>query len=145
MEHTYWEYSNIDEDQLAIGYRWEDEQWKKEPMLHDGSYGAMGGLITSIEDFGKYVSFHLSAWPPRSGEDQGPVNAGNDTLREMQTPQHSVLDVNNTDWYGFHVLPYQDMVLALVLTKTVKEEYVFHTVVDYLVLAVIMLFSLSME
>lgn len=98
MEHTYWEYSDIDDAQLAHGYRWEDEQWKTEPMLHDGSYGAMGGLITSIEDFGKYVSFHLSAWPPRNGEETGPVKRS--TLREMHTPQFSRLKAESIDWNG---------------------------------------------
>jgi len=98
MEQTYWEYDNVPEEQLAIGYRWEDEQWKLEPMLHDGSYGAMGGLITSIEDFSKYVSFQLSAWPPRSGEDIGPVKRS--SLREMQTPQFSELYAKATDFNG---------------------------------------------
>lgn len=98
MEQTYWEYSDIPQEQLAIGYRWEDEQWKLEPMLHDGSYGSMGGLITSIEDFSKYVSFHLSAWPPRTGADNGPVMRS--TLREMHTPQFSNLYSEAKDWYG---------------------------------------------
>jgi CubicO group peptidase (beta-lactamase class C family) len=98
MEQTYWELDSISEEQLAIGYRWEDEQWKLEPMLHDGSYGAMGGLITSIEDFSKYVSFLLSAWPPRSDEDTGPVKRS--SLREMQTPQFSKLYANARDFKG---------------------------------------------
>ena len=33
---------------LALGYRWEDEQWKDEPLLPDGAFGAMGGMLTSI-------------------------------------------------------------------------------------------------
>lgn len=82
MEHTVWEYSDVEEEKLAMGYRWEDGQWIPEPMLHDGSFGAMGGLITSIDDFSKYVSFLLSAWPPRNGRDSGPVKRS--TLREMQ-------------------------------------------------------------
>jgi len=98
MEHTYWEYDSIQEEQLAIGYRWEDEQWKLEPMLHDGSYGAMGGLITSIEDFSKYVSFHLSAWPPRNDDEIGPIKRS--SLREMQTPQFPSLNANATDYNG---------------------------------------------
>lgn len=98
MKHTYWEYDNIPKEQLAIGYRWEDDQWKLEPMLHDGSYGAMGGLITSIEDFSKYVSLHLSAWPPRSDEDNGPIKRS--TLREMHTPQFSSLNTEATDFNG---------------------------------------------
>ena len=96
MDHTCWEYDSIPENQLVHGYRWEDEQWKPEPMLHDGSYGAMGGLITTIEDFSKYVSFHLSAWPPRSDADTGPVKRS--TLREMQTPQFSRLYAKAKDW-----------------------------------------------
>jgi CubicO group peptidase (beta-lactamase class C family) len=96
MTHTYWEYEDVPDEQLAIGYRWEDENWVKEPMLHDGSYGAMGGLITTIEDFSKYVSFHLSAWPPRSAADKGPIKRS--TLREMHTPQFQRLYAQARDW-----------------------------------------------
>lgn len=103
MEHTYWEIDSIQEDRLAIGYRWENEQWQLEPMLHDGSYGAMGGLITTIEDFSKYVSYHLSAWPPRSDGEKGPVRRN--TLREMQTPQFASLygdeDCQVVGGYGY--------------------------------------------
>ena len=98
MNQTYWEYEKVPEDLLVIGYRWEDEQWKLEPMLHDGSFGAMGGLITTIEDFSKYVSFHLSAWPPRSDDDIGPVKRS--SLREMQTPQFARLFARATDPQG---------------------------------------------
>ena len=89
MAQTYWEIDSVPAERLAIGYRWEEEKWKLEPMLHDGSFGAMGGLITSIEDFSKYVSYHLSAWPPRSETDQGPLRRS--SLREMHTPQFSRL------------------------------------------------------
>ena len=98
MQQTYWEYDSVPPNQLARGYRWEDDQWKPEPMLHDGSFGAMGGLITTIEDFSKYVSFHLSAWPPRSGEDTGPVKRS--SLREMHTPRYPRLYANARDWNG---------------------------------------------
>jgi CubicO group peptidase (beta-lactamase class C family) len=98
MDHTYWEYDSVPENYLAFGYRWEDEQWKLEPMLHNGSFGAMGGLITSIEDFSKYVSFHLSAWPPRSESDNGPVKRS--TLREMHTPKYASLYTDATDDNG---------------------------------------------
>jgi CubicO group peptidase (beta-lactamase class C family) len=98
MGQTYWEYDNVPKEQLVLGYRWEEEQWKLEPLLHDGAYGAMGGLITSIEDFSKYVSFHLSAWPPRSDQDTGPIKRS--SLREMQTPQYSKLYANAKDFNG---------------------------------------------
>jgi len=98
MAHTYWEYDSVPKEQLVMGYRWEEEQWKLEPMLHDGAYGAMGGLITSIEDFSKYISFHLSAWPPRNDKETGPIKRS--TLREMQTPQFSKLYTKTTDFNG---------------------------------------------
>lgn len=98
MTHTYWEFEEIPKDQFAIGYRWEDEEWKTEPILHDGAFGAMGGLITTIEDFSKYVNFHLSAWPPRNGDDTGPVRRS--TLREMHTPNYPYLRAGGTDYKG---------------------------------------------
>ncbi|MCK5820535.1 MAG: beta-lactamase family protein [Bacteroidales bacterium] len=98
MTSTYWEYDNVPDGQLAIGYRWEDDQWKLEPMLHDGAFGAIGGLITSIEDFSKYVSFHLSAWPTRSGYDTGPIKRS--TIREMHTPQFTRLYANARNYMG---------------------------------------------
>ena len=84
MNDSRWEYTEIPADAFAPGYRWEDETWKEEPILHDGSFGAMGGLICSIEDFSKYVSLHLSAWPPRNGVDNGPVKRS--SIREMHQP-----------------------------------------------------------
>lgn len=96
MKHTYWEFNNVPKEELVVGYRWEEKQWKLEPMLHDGAYGAMGGLITSIEDFSKYVSFHLSAWPSRNDEDTGPIKRS--SLREMQTPQFSRLYAKANDF-----------------------------------------------
>lgn len=92
MNQTFWEYSEIPVNQLAQGYRWEDEQWKSEALLHDGAFGAMGGLITSIEDFSKYIGFHLSAWPPRSDPDKGPVKRS--TLREMHRMNNPRYHVN---------------------------------------------------
>lgn len=98
MTHTYWEIDEVPSEQLAIGYRWEDGEWKLEPMLHDGSFGSMGGLITSIEDFSKYVSFHLSAWPPRNEGEIGPLKRS--SLREMHTPQFPRLNTNATTYLG---------------------------------------------
>ena len=98
MNDSKWEFSEIPEDQLALGYHWVNDQWELEPILHDGSFGAMGGLFCSIEDFSKYVAFHLSAWPPRNDPDDGPVKRS--SIREM----HQVWRVSNyspqTNQYG---------------------------------------------
>lgn len=84
MTHTYWEYTRVPKDQLAHGYRWIDNQWVEQPLLHDGSYGAMGGLITTIEDFSKYVAVHQNAWPVRNDAETGPIKRS--SVREMQYP-----------------------------------------------------------
>jgi CubicO group peptidase (beta-lactamase class C family) len=84
MNNTIWEYTKAPADLLAHGYRFEDEIWKEEALEHDGTYGAMGGLITSIEDFSKYVTFHLSAWPAGDAPETGPVLRSD--VREMQMP-----------------------------------------------------------
>lgn len=84
MTHTIWDYAQAPAGQLALGYRWLNGTWADEPLLHDGSWGAMGGLITSIEDFGKYVAYQQAAWPPRSDDDGGPLKRS--SRREMQQP-----------------------------------------------------------
>ncbi|WP_020607265.1 serine hydrolase domain-containing protein [Spirosoma spitsbergense] len=84
MNDTKWEYTQVPLEKLALGYRWLDDTWVEEPLLHDGSYGAMGGLITSIEDFSKYVALHEAAWPPRDDADNGPIKRS--SIREMAQP-----------------------------------------------------------
>lgn len=89
MNDTQWEYTKVPADRLALGYRWQEDgsgtgKWLDEPLLHDGSHGAMGGLITSIEDFSKYVAVHEAAWPPRNDVDNGPIKRS--SIREMQQP-----------------------------------------------------------
>ncbi|MCC5937390.1 MAG: beta-lactamase family protein [Lunatimonas sp.] len=84
MHDTKWEYTDIPDETLAWGYRWTGGTWEPEPYLHDGAYGAMGGLISSIDDFSKYVAYHLDAWPPRNEAEAGPVKRS--TLREMHQP-----------------------------------------------------------
>jgi hypothetical protein len=67
---------------LAHGYRWEDAQWKEEPLLSNGSFGSMGGMLTSVNDLGHYVEAFLAAWPPHDGREVGPIKRS--SLREMQ-------------------------------------------------------------
>ena len=55
MTSTTLEPREVPAARLAQGYRWEDEQWKLEPQLPDGAFGAMGGMLTSARDLGVYV------------------------------------------------------------------------------------------
>ncbi len=82
MTATTLEAAAVPAARLAKGYRWEDAQWKEEPPLPDGAFGAMGGMLTSTRDLARYVGFLMSAWPPRDEDDRGPVKRS--SLREMQ-------------------------------------------------------------
>lgn len=84
MNDCGYEYTAMPSDKVAVGYRWEDEQWKPEELLKDGSYASMGGMICTIKDFAKYMSFLLSAWAPHNGNEIGPVRRN--SAREMQQP-----------------------------------------------------------
>ena len=65
----------------ALGYRWENDAWTREPDMAHGAFGAMGGVQTSLKEYARWVSFLLSAWPSRDGPEQGPARRS--TVREL--------------------------------------------------------------
>lgn len=98
MTSTKWEFDDIPPEQLAPGYMWTNGSWSDVPLLHDGAYGAMGGLISSVDDFSKYVAFHLNAWPPRNSDDSGPLRRS--SVREMHQPWRFSTLGNSTNTTG---------------------------------------------
>jgi CubicO group peptidase (beta-lactamase class C family) len=82
MRSTTLEPQAVPPTQLALGYRREDDLWKLEPQLADGAFGAMGGMLTSLDDLARYVGLFLDAWPPRDGAAKPPLSRA--SLREMQ-------------------------------------------------------------
>lgn len=94
MKTAAWEYGDVAPDKLAHGYRWLNEKWNEEELLHDtpdGSWGAMGSMISSIDEFANYMAIHLAAWPAGNAKDDGPVKRS--SIREMQYPWR---------WNGFN-------------------------------------------
>jgi CubicO group peptidase (beta-lactamase class C family) len=84
MQHTTYEYRTISKENLAKGYRTIKGDWVNVPLLNDGIYGAMGGMITSIDDFAKYVALHQAAWPERNDAENKVIKRS--TVREMHQP-----------------------------------------------------------
>ena len=94
MKTTTYEYGDVPANKLAHGYRWLNNKWNEEELLYDtkdGSWGAMGAMISSIDEFANYMAFHLSAWPPNNAKDDGPVKRS--SVREMHHPWR---------WNGFN-------------------------------------------
>ena len=82
MNASTFEMSAVPKDQIALGYRWENNAYKPEPILAHGSFGAMGGLWTNARDLARYVAFLMSAFPPRDEPENGPIKRS--SAREMQ-------------------------------------------------------------
>ena len=81
MGSTGYDISASPADRRAIGWRWENDAFVREPDMSRGAFGAMGGVETSARDYARWVAFLLSAWPARDGPEQGPVRRS--TVREM--------------------------------------------------------------
>jgi CubicO group peptidase (beta-lactamase class C family) len=79
MASTRYEVRDVPTAKLAMGYRWENDGWSREPVMPHGAFGAMGGLVTTGQDYAKWIGYLLSAWPAKDGEAQ---NAK--TIRAMQ-------------------------------------------------------------
>src|SRR3954469_1253197 len=82
MTSTTLEPATVAANRLAHGYRWEDERWKNEPLLSNGSFGSMGGMLTSVRDLSRYVALFIAAWPPHDGPETAPIKRS--SPREMQ-------------------------------------------------------------
>ena len=82
MQSSTLEFSQVPTASRAVGYRLNpDGTYSREAPLPQGAFGAMGGLLTNAADLGRYVAFHLAAWPPRDDEELGPVRRS--SVREM--------------------------------------------------------------
>lgn len=86
MKQATWEFTEVPAEQLAHGYRRNNDCWEEEDLLHDGSFGAMGGIITSIESFSHYAALHQLAWPPRDDAELDANPLKRSSIREMQQP-----------------------------------------------------------
>lgn len=81
MTDTGYDITVTPADRRALGYRWENEAFAREPDMVHGAFGAMGGVQTTATDYAKWVSFLLAAWPPRDDADRGPVKRA--SVREL--------------------------------------------------------------
>lgn len=81
MDATGYDIRASPPEHRALGYRWEDQAFAREPDMAHGAFGAMGGVETTANDYARWVAFLLSAWPPRESAEEGPVRRA--TVRQL--------------------------------------------------------------
>lgn len=123
MPATGFDYTRVPQERRAIGYRWEDGAWREEPVLAHGAYGAMGGLMTSANDYARYIAWVLSAWPPRDGKDDPLLRRS--TMRELvrsqsftSTVEQPAVGCPRVVSYSYGMRPTSDCVLGLYFTHS---------------------------
>ena len=125
MTSSGYEFRDVPIANRAIGYRWENERWVEEPTMAHGEFGAMGGVYTTVEDYARWVSFLLSAWPPRDGPETGPVKRS--SVRELSQGLNFVNarkrigagekdECVNGSAYGMGMIVIRDCALGLTLS-----------------------------
>lgn len=118
MTSTTYDQARAAVGRRAIGYRWEDGRWQEEPSLGPGAFGAMGGLMTTANDYARYVAWELAAWPPRDGADDPILRRA--SIREIARPQTYANVQRRADpagcdrasAYGLGTIAYSDCVLG---------------------------------
>jgi len=97
MGKSTFNFSEVPAKNRAIGYRLlADGTYQEEPPLAQGVFGSAGGLLTTATDMGKYLAFHLSAWPPRDDVEDTPVRRS--SVREMShmwNPSNLTASISN--------------------------------------------------
>jgi hypothetical protein len=74
MERTTFEYRDLPDGDLALGYRWAEQLWTPARLEADGTFGAMAGIVTNAPEYARFIAFLLDAWPARDGAEEGPVS-----------------------------------------------------------------------
>lgn len=73
MESTHLDGTAIAESDKAKAYNWTDDAFEPEPFLASGALDPLGGIWTTANDYQLFISWMLSAWPPRDEADEGPI------------------------------------------------------------------------
>ncbi|OYQ35061.1 hypothetical protein CHU93_02025 [Sandarakinorhabdus cyanobacteriorum] len=92
MAGTTFNLADVPAAEMATGWRWEDGGWKREPDMGPGAFGAMGGVITTVPDYARWIDHLLSAWPAAvPGTAEAPARA---TIRRLARGEGSPRRMN---------------------------------------------------
>ena len=80
MVSTLWRREQVAHDRLATGYAWDSNAYHERHHWPLGAAEGMGGLYSSLDDMVRFLSYHMTAWPPGGRANKDPLH--NATLRE---------------------------------------------------------------
>lgn len=75
-------------ESLAVGHVRVDGRWEPLPFSRPGVFSAIGGLFSTVGDLAQWVRWLADAFPPRDGEDPGPLRRA--SRRAMQQVRRAV-------------------------------------------------------
>ena len=73
MNNTTLDLNDLPAEQRAGAYNWIDGEYLAEPVLESGAFDPLGGIWTTVEDYGKFVAWMVSAWPARDDPETTPI------------------------------------------------------------------------
>lgn len=95
---TTYDYRAVPAGRLARGYRpTPTGEWEPQEFTAPGSFSAIGGLLSTMTDIGKWVAWLAEAFPPRDGDDDPILSRA--SRREMQQA-HRLLPFDVVDGPG---------------------------------------------
>ncbi|MGK3982861.1 serine hydrolase domain-containing protein [Sorangium sp. So ce136] len=129
MSSSVWDDSAVPPGRMATGHVKKDGKLKPASHWRFGASEAAGGLYSSVRDMARYASFQLSAYPPRSGEETGPLRRS--SIREAHTAARPArLSVEPADDEGRYAVDARASALGLawhVHESCEDEEVVRHS------------------
>lgn len=84
MLSTRYEVGEVPPERLALGYRWQEGRWLPEPEMADGVFGAMGGVVTTANDYAKWMTHLLSGWPAEAAATDAQSAVNRAVIRQMR-------------------------------------------------------------
>lgn len=110
MSDTTFEVGEVPKQRLAIGYRWENAAWVEEPAMAHGAFSPMGGMVTTANDYAKWVAYLLKD-PQRLSE----MGRGEGFAAVRRRPGKDGAACRITAIYAAGLLSAQDCTLGPVL------------------------------
>jgi CubicO group peptidase (beta-lactamase class C family) len=88
LDHTTYDYREVPSEDLAIGYRKRKDSWIEQPFSEPGSFSAMAGLLSSVDDLSKWLAWLQAPHEGSNSPEASPLLPS--SRLEMQQPHNAI-------------------------------------------------------